>query len=279
MADDRSKTHLHSLRSTVYGTQGLGGCIPPPDVWKPHADLQRADGSGEVQVQHRITHGSTTLWTGVGSIQTLPPRPGGGLADNSHGSRGYPSVSKVTAADEPASSMTREEYRAWAEQQPTGRFERMNGIVVALAPERVGHNHRKFRIAQAMDAAVRSSGLPCEVYTDGITVEVGDSDCEPDAVLRCGARLSDDTIAVPDPLIIVEVLSPSTSGIDRAFKLKEYFRLPELRHYLIVWADKQQIVHHHRGDDSGIETRIVTGGEIRLDPPGITITVENIDAG
>lgn len=188
-------------------------------------------------------------------------------------------MSKATAADEPTSPMTREEYRAWAEQQPTGRFERMNGIVVAMAPERVGHSRRKFRIAQMMDAAVRNGGLPCEVYTDGVTVEVGDSDYEPDAVLRCGARLSDDAITMPDPLIIVEVLSPSTSGIDRAFKLKEYFRLPELRHYLIVWADKQQIDHHRRGDDSGIETQIVTDGEIRLDPPGVTITVEDVYAG
>jgi Uma2 family endonuclease len=169
--------------------------------------------------------------------------------------------------------MTREEYRAWAEQQPVGRFERINGVVVAMAPERVGHNHRKFRIAQAMDAAIRADGLPCEVYTDGITVEVGNSDYEPDAVLRDGDRLGDDAIAVPDPLVIVEVLSPSTSGIDRAFKLAEYFRLPSLRHYLIVWDDRQQIVHHHRGDDGVIETRIVTEGDMHLDPPGITIAV------
>jgi Uma2 family endonuclease len=187
-------------------------------------------------------------------------------------------MGKATAADEPTTAMTREEYRAWAEQQPAGRFERINGVVVAMPPESVGHNHRKFRIAQAMDAAVRSGGLPCEVYTDGITVEVGDSDYEPDAVLHCGDSLSDDAIAVPDQLVIVEVLSPSTSGIDRAFKLVEYFRLPSLRHYLIVWADMQQIVHHRRGEDGGTQTQIVTGGEIRLDPPGITITVEDVYA-
>jgi Uma2 family endonuclease len=74
--------------------------------------------------------------------------------------------------------------------------------------------------------------------------------------------LSDDAIAVPSPIIVVEVLSPSTSGIDRAFKLVEYFRLPSVRHYLIVWADKQQIVHHRYGDDGGTQTQIVTGGEI-----------------
>lgn len=111
-----------------------------------------------------------------------------------------------------------------------------------------------------------------------MTVEAGDSDYEPDAVLRCGGTLPGDAIAVPDPLVVVEVLSPGTSGIDRAWKLQEYFRLPSLRHYLIVWADKQQIVHHRRGDDGEIETLTVKAGTIGLAPPGITITVEDIYA-
>jgi len=188
------------------------------------------------------------------------------------------SMSKVAAVEEPAFRMSREAYRAWAEQQEAGRFERVNGVVVAMAPERANHNLRKFRVAQALDAAVRAAGLPCQVFTDGMTVEVGDSDYEPDAVLRCGTTLPGDAIAVPDPLIIVEVLSPATSGIDRAWKLQEYFRLPSLRHYLIVWADQPQIVHHRRGDDGEIETRTVEGGEMGLDPPGITITVEDVYA-
>ncbi len=187
-------------------------------------------------------------------------------------------MGKVAAVDEPAFRMSREEYRIWAEQQEAGRFERVNGVVVAMAPERANHNLRKFRVAQALDAAVRSGGLLCQVFTDGMTVELGDSDYEPDAVLRCGSALPGDAIAVPDPLVIVEVLSPGTSGIDRAWKLQEYFRLPSLRHYLIVWADKQQIVHHRRGDDGEIETLTVKAGTISLAPPGIAIAVEDFYA-
>jgi Uma2 family endonuclease len=185
-------------------------------------------------------------------------------------------MTNATRPSEPVSRMTRAEYRTWAEHQPFGRFERVAGVVVAMAPERAGHNRRKRRVQQALDQAVRAAGLPCEVYADGITVEVDDSDYEPDAVLHCGDRLADDAIAVPDPLVIVEVLSPSTSSSDRAWKLREYFRLTSLRHYLIVWADKPQVVHHHRRDGGEIETRTVIGGEIRLDPPGIAITVEDI---
>jgi Uma2 family endonuclease len=189
-----------------------------------------------------------------------------------------------TAAAEPALPMTREEYRAWAMTQPRGRFERINGIVVvrdgasAMAPERASHNLRKFRAAQALDAAVRAANLRCDVYTDGMTVEVGDSDYEPDAVVHCGDKLPGDAISVPDPLIIVEVLSPSTNATDRALKLAEYFKLPSMRHYLIIWADKQQIVHHRRDDSGQIETLIVCTGQIGLDPPGLLIAAADFYA-
>ena len=137
-------------------------------------------------------------------------------------------------------AVNREEYRTWAEQQTSGRFERVNGVVVAMAPERAGHNRRKALIWQVLRRAVQAAGLRCEVYTDGMTVEVGDSDYEPDAVVHFDGKLPDDAVAVPDPLVIVEVLSPSTSATDRAWKLHEYFRLPSLRHYLIVWADSSR---------------------------------------
>ena len=114
----------------------------------------------------------------------------------------------ATGASEPETRMSRQEYRAWLEQQPSGRFERIEGVVVAMAPERAEHALCKARVEQALDGAVRDSGLPCEVYPDGMTVEVGDSDYEPDATLRCGAPLSGNAIAVADPLIIVDVLSP-----------------------------------------------------------------------
>jgi Uma2 family endonuclease len=174
--------------------------------------------------------------------------------------------------------MSREQYRTWAGQQPQGRFERMNGFVIAMAPERSGHNQRKMHAWLALRRAVQAAGLDCQAFGDGMTVEVGDSDYEPDAVLRCGPRLSADAVVVPDPLVIVEVLSPSTSGIDRVWKLAEYFKLPSLRHYLIVWSDRPRVLHHWRASGGAIETRIATTGRIELDPPGIALFVEDIYA-
>jgi Uma2 family endonuclease len=177
---------------------------------------------------------------------------------------------------EPDDRMTREAYRAWASRQPSYRFERIEGVVVAMAPERMGHIRRKRSACEALRAAVAKAGLRCEVFADGATVEVGDSDYAPDAVLRCGEdRLPDDAIAVPDPLVIVEVLSPGTSGVDRGLKLRDYFRVPSVRHYLIVWPETRRIVHHARRPDGDVTTERLTAGHIILDPPGLTVPFDD----
>ena len=189
-------------------------------------------------------------------------------------------MSEALDRGEPPERMTRAAYRAWADGRP-GRYERIQGVVVAMAPERAGHNLAKANIWRLLREAILRTGLSCQVFTDGMTLEIGDSDYEPDCVVRCGERpLPPDAIAVPDPLLVVEVLSPSTSGVDRAWKLNEYFRLPSLRHYLIVWPDQPRVVHHRRTDAvSEIETRVLTTGPLALDPPGVAIALEDIYSG
>ena len=67
------------------------------------------------------------------------------------------------------------------------------------------------------------------------------------------------------------MLSPSTRARDAGAKLADYFRLPSVRHYLIVRTEDRAIIHHARGEDGAIATSIVREGSIRLDPPGITL--------
>lgn len=182
-------------------------------------------------------------------------------------------------AQDPGVRMSRDEYHRWAEQQANGRFERVDGVVVAMAPERAGHADRKALVWLALHQAIAAANLPCHAWPDGMTVEVDDSDFEPDAMVHCGARLPADAIAVPEPIIVVEVLSPSTRGVDLSHKLVAYFRLPSVRHYLVFWADRPQVLHHRRQNDGQqIETLVLTSGEIALDPPGITISIADVYA-
>jgi Uma2 family endonuclease len=75
-------------------------------------------------------------------------------------------------------------------------------------------------------------------------------------------------------MVLVEVLSLDSGTRDRATKLRAYFRLPSVQHYLIVWPEEQRIVRHSRMPDDQVATQVFASGEIRLDPPGIMVTVE-----
>jgi Uma2 family endonuclease len=172
--------------------------------------------------------------------------------------------------------MTVDEYLAWAEGRP-GRFELYAGIVYAMAPERAGHATVKFSMQTALLAAIRRAGLPCHMLPDGMTVRVDeDTAHEPDALVYCGQKVPDSAVEVPNPAIVVEVLSPSTRYIDASAKLAGYFGLPSVAHYLIVDPDRRLVIHHGRGDAGAIATRIVREGRLRLDPPGMDVTVEEV---
>jgi Uma2 family endonuclease len=174
------------------------------------------------------------------------------------------------------STLSRADFRAWAARQPRGRFERVAGRVVKMTPERSVHALLKAAVWRALDDAIRAGSLPCQAYPDGMTVEVGDdTDYEPDALVNAGPPLDNDAVAAPNPVIVVEVLSPGSRAIDTGEKLAGYFRVPSVRHYLIVSARRREVVHHRRAGE-GIGTRVVTAGTIALDPPGIVVPFDAI---
>ncbi|MCB1884550.1 MAG: Uma2 family endonuclease [Geminicoccaceae bacterium] len=178
----------------------------------------------------------------------------------------------------PKPKMTADAFLAWAMEQPPGRRHELDaGEVVAMAPERAAHARVKHRVARCLEDGIAGAGLPCEVFPDGMAVRIDDATVyEPDALVRCGEPLADDAVDLDDPVIVVEVLSPSTRARDSGAKLEGYFKLKTLRHYLIVKTDTRAVIHHAREDGGRIRTSIVTGGELRLDPPGVEVGLEAI---
>ena len=172
-------------------------------------------------------------------------------------------------------TMTVDEFLLWAEGRP-GRHELVGGHVHAIAPERAGHARAKIRAQRALEDAIARERLPCEAMGDGMTVRVDPSTAyEPDALVYCGERIAEAATEVPAPAIVVEVLPPSTGFYDRHGKLAGYFAVPSVRHHLIVDIDRRMVAHHARQGDE-IRTRLVPSGPLRLDPPGLDLTVEDL---
>jgi len=172
----------------------------------------------------------------------------------------------------PKQRMKVPECLAWAEAQPQGRYELVNGEVVAMVPERVRHNLVKLAVARALGEAVRRANLPCTVFTDGVGIIINESTVrEPDASVQCGGELKLDSMTLDAPLIVVEVASPTSEHHDTHAKLVEYFSVRSIRHYLIVLPEQGVVVHYRRNDGGALDTRIGRDGEIDLTPPGLAV--------
>jgi Uma2 family endonuclease len=169
--------------------------------------------------------------------------------------------------------MTTDEFLTWAKTQE-GRYELQGGRVVAMSPERSRHNLAKAAIWRALEGGIEEAGLTCQTYTDGMTVRIDDTTAyEPDAQVRCGPELPEDAIEVPDPVIVVEVTSPSTRSIDTSSKLVGYFAVPSVMHYLVIDLDSGAVIHHARDALDGVHTTILRDGILRLDPPGFDLVI------
>jgi Uma2 family endonuclease len=172
--------------------------------------------------------------------------------------------------------MTVEEFLPWAEGKQ-GRWELHEGVPVMMSPERLVHAETKAEAYVALREAIWLKGLSCQVYPGGMTVRVDSrTTYEPDASVVCGARVPADALEIGNPVIVVEVLSPSTAAVDHGRKLSGYFSLASVQHYLILDPERRVAIHHKRRASDAIETCVLTEGAARLDPPGFEVAVETL---
>ena len=174
--------------------------------------------------------------------------------------------------------LTISDYLAWAEAEGDGSHtELINGQIVPMSPELVAHNRIKGRVFIALSSAVVAAGIHGEVFTDGLTVPIDEHTAYgPDATLRLGAPLPARQRTVPDPVVVVEVLSPSSVHMDTSAKLIGYFKLASVQHYLVIDPEARTVTHHARDVDGKISTQTLASGTLRLDPPGIAIEVSAV---
>lgn len=172
--------------------------------------------------------------------------------------------------------MTVDEFLAWADGRE-GRWELADGVPVAMSPERAGHGRTKYAAAKRLERAISDARLPCYLLLDCVAVRLdARTTFQPDLVIHCGQPLRDSDLEITDPIMVVEVLSPSTRAIDLPLKLRRYFELQSIHHYLILDSEDRSVIHHARGDGDVLLTRILSKGELRLEPPGLVITVAEL---
>ncbi len=176
--------------------------------------------------------------------------------------------------------MSAEAFLEWVEAQDSGRYQLIGGEIVAMAPERLEHVHVKRMIANALDAAIAAAKLPCRAFVDGAGVKIdGSTVFEPDALVNCGPPPPRGSLIAPNPIIVVEIISPTSVARDMGVKYANYFRHPSVQHYLILFIENRIAVQHSRGEGDMLKSRIAgIGDRLTLDPPGIAVAVSDLFA-
>ena len=135
-------------------------------------------------------------------------------------------------AEPAAKRMTLDEFLAWDDGTDT-RYELWGGIVTAMAPPMPLHGRLVSRLITALSNALRGRA-PCDVYSEAGVVRPDRNDTfyVADIAVSCETLSANDRL-LRGPILIVEVLSPSTSSSDRQLKLADYRNIPSVREILL----------------------------------------------
>jgi Uma2 family endonuclease len=128
------------------------------------------------------------------------------------------------------------------------RSEYLNGEIIAMSGASFAHNLITANISARLHAHLRDSR--CVVFANDMRVSIPQtvSYFYPDVGVVCEEpRFADDVFdTLLNPIVIVEVLSPSTEAYDRGEKFAHYRQLPSLKEYILVSQDKVRVEHYFR---------------------------------
>jgi Uma2 family endonuclease len=129
--------------------------------------------------------------------------------------------------------MTLEDFLAWEDRQPV-RYEFDGFGPIAMTGGTRAHAEIQGNLAVALKTRLR--GNPCRYIGNDLKIEVAGSIRYPDGFVTCTPGAPGDKIA-RDPVVIFEVLSESTTGIDTVVKNREYAATPSVRRYVLLAQD------------------------------------------
>jgi Uma2 family endonuclease len=124
---------------------------------------------------------------------------------------------------------------------------------------------------------------PCKSYQSDLRVHIPATGLftYPDIIVVCGKpQLLDDAYldTLLNPLVIVEILSPSTADYDKGAKFDHYRTIESLKEYVLVWQDKKRIARYTKQDDGSWVLRDFIGedAEIELISIECSLTMDDI---
>lgn len=151
----------------------------------------------------------------------------------------------MTVAIKPLKSFTPEEYLE-KESVALEKSEYYAGEIFLMAGASPNHNRIAANVSAELNIGLR--GGECEAFNSDqrLYIKKNGLYTYPDVMVVCGQIEFDsrDKDSITNPVLIVEVLSPSTANYDRGGKFELYRDIPSFSEYVLIHQEKIHIEHH-----------------------------------
>jgi Uma2 family endonuclease len=178
--------------------------------------------------------------------------------------------------------MTEEAFERLISVESPYRYELIDGVVYDMTGSSPEHSAIASNIEALLREQLGTSG-PCRTHREQYVAIPGKPPVVPDVVLTCDRADWDKDkrlkpFMIRSPLIVFEVLSPTTERYDRTEKFSRYMRCPTLEVYLLVSQDEHHIEVYQRST-SWKQERFTASQTIKLERLNLELPVDSIYAG
>jgi Uma2 family endonuclease len=171
-------------------------------------------------------------------------------------------------ADLAEKRMTVAEFLTWNDGTDT-RYELIDGRPVAMAPVAPSHSVLVANLTHALKSKLQR---PCYVGSEA-GVERPDHDdtfYEADVVVSC-TPVAPGMAVIPAPIVVIEVLSPSTAEHDRGRKAYDYRRIPSVQEIALIGSEQRHAeIWRRRGAKWEVED-LIGDATLELETVGVQI--------
>ncbi len=173
------------------------------------------------------------------------------------------------------------DYLVFEEKAPL-RHEYVGGEAYAMSGGTLRHNRISGNAYISLSMALKVK--PCQVYMNDVKLHVARDSAYyyPDVMVTCSeqATAANESQVVSDPVLVVEVLSPSTEATDRREKLHAYRHLPSLQEYVLISQDTQQVeIYRRQGDIGWLFITYEPGDTVEFASVDVTVPLADLYAG
>jgi Uma2 family endonuclease len=162
-----------------------------------------------------------------------------------------------------------------------GRYEYFDGVVVELSGASLSHNRIVRNLIRNLENQL--DGSDCEVLPADMRLKVPAAFPYryPDVVVVCGEPMIEEMQGLDllvNPLLIIEVLSPTTEAYDRGLKFSAYQTIASFREYLLAAQDRPHVVQYVRQpNDKWLRSEVAgLDGELTLETINCTLPLREI---